>query len=276
MQVSAAPPNAAKEGNLRRRSASAAARPHACRRVWRSAHAAKNSRLGLATPIRTLASWPRRSKPANGIRKVASFTASARCADTEAQGGGGSGEAALEKAETVDSVLARNGATGRGISDQDLLDAYAQGTTAEGRTELDPTLLARRGDLGLTLSNGGKVLVDPEALSTEGLAKSVLDHEGAHVGQIGEGRFYGVRGSPEQAVNEIEAYRAGLAESVHYSGDALLDQYRGAWMEKLSDLIYGLQGTPYFNNVTSWPPNYALNPGTACPATACWLNPVRP
>lgn len=76
--VSAEPPNAAKEGNLRRRSASAALHSCSHRRVWRTAHAAKHSRLGLATPIRTLAPWPPRSKPPNRIRKSASFTAISR------------------------------------------------------------------------------------------------------------------------------------------------------------------------------------------------------
>jgi hypothetical protein len=67
-----------------------------CRRAWRTAHAAKNSRLGLATPICVLASGLRRPKPATRIRKVASSTATSPWTDTEAQGGGGSGEAAVE------------------------------------------------------------------------------------------------------------------------------------------------------------------------------------
>jgi hypothetical protein len=182
-------------------------------------------------------------------------------------GGGGSPEAELE------AVLKAEGVSGRKTSDDDLLRAYARGTNVEGRAEVDPTLSARRGDLGLTLSNGGKVLVDPEALSSEGLGKAVLAHEGAHIRQIGEGRFYGVKGSPEQAVNEIEAYRAGLSTSVRYpSSDALLEQNRAVWMQKLSVLIDSLQGTPYFNNVTSWPPNYTLDPLNACPPSACWLS----
>jgi hypothetical protein len=53
--VSAAPPNAAKEGNLRRRSASVGPRSCAHPRIWRTALAAKNSRLGLATSARVLA-----------------------------------------------------------------------------------------------------------------------------------------------------------------------------------------------------------------------------
>jgi len=79
-------------GNLRRcalrdRRRVECSRAH--RRVWRTAHAARNSRLGLATLERLLASGLGRSKPANGIRKMASFTVESWCADTEAQGGGG-------------------------------------------------------------------------------------------------------------------------------------------------------------------------------------------
>jgi hypothetical protein len=84
--MSAAPPTAAKEGTLRRRDASAARRPHARRCVCRGAREPKNWRLGLATPIRILASGLCRSKPANRIRKTASRTANAPRADTEVQG----------------------------------------------------------------------------------------------------------------------------------------------------------------------------------------------
>ena len=87
--MSAARQKAAKEGKRRQGNPVAATRSRAHRGAWRTAHAAKNSRLGLATPARVLAPGLRRSKPANGIRKVASFTVKWLCADTSAQGGGG-------------------------------------------------------------------------------------------------------------------------------------------------------------------------------------------
>jgi hypothetical protein len=42
----------------------------------------------------------------NGIRKTPSFTVNARCADTSAQGGGGSGEAALEASNKTNAASA--------------------------------------------------------------------------------------------------------------------------------------------------------------------------
>jgi hypothetical protein len=121
--MSAALHRAAKEGNLLRGSASAgarsrrwaelpapdtrvsASRPRAHRGTWRTALAARNSRLGLAPPARVLAPGLRRSKHANGIRKTPSFTANAPCTDTSAQGGDGSGAQQLEG-----TVVACNGA----------------------------------------------------------------------------------------------------------------------------------------------------------------------
>jgi hypothetical protein len=87
--MSVALSRAAKEGIFRRGSASAGARnrrwaepavpgprvsaprPRAHRGTWRTAHAARNSRLGLAPPARVLAPGLRRLKHANGIRKNA-------------------------------------------------------------------------------------------------------------------------------------------------------------------------------------------------------------
>jgi hypothetical protein len=103
--MSAALSRAAKKGNLRRGDASAGARsrrwasPSAPgtrtsvhrsrvhRGTWRTAPAAKNSRLGLAPPARVLAPGLRRSKHANGIRKMPSFAVNAPCTDTSTQGG---------------------------------------------------------------------------------------------------------------------------------------------------------------------------------------------
>jgi len=105
--MTAAPNRAAKEENRRRGdprgdaracrwaepaapgNRTSAPRPRAHRGAWRAAREAKNSRLGLATPARVLASGQWRAKAANGIRKAASFTVKSWCADTSAQGGGG-------------------------------------------------------------------------------------------------------------------------------------------------------------------------------------------
>ena len=104
--MTAAPNRAAKEENRRRGdprgdaracrwaepaapgNRTSAPRPRAHRGAWRAAREAKNSRLGLATPARVLASGQWRAKAANGIRKAASFTVKSWCADTSAQGGG--------------------------------------------------------------------------------------------------------------------------------------------------------------------------------------------
>jgi hypothetical protein len=110
----------------------------------------------------------------------------------------------------------------------------------------------------------GEVGVAPEAFASEGVLQSTLDHEGVHVTQIENGQFHAYNDSPASLVNEVEAYRAGLATSMNYPGDTVLQGARGEWIQQYADALGGLEGTSYYKNVTANPPNYDLKEGDKC------------
>lgn len=84
-----------------------------------------------------------------------SFTANAPCADTEAQGGGGAEAARLEKAETVDSVLAEAGYGGRQINAEELL--WSHPGSPEYQAENGQYILDRTASEGTADAKGAVV-----------------------------------------------------------------------------------------------------------------------
>jgi hypothetical protein len=108
-----------------------------------------------------LAPGLRRAKHANGIRKTASFTVNALCADTSAQGGGGSGEARVEKAEMSSAQIADeidmeiyrgldayDGVTPSSAHAQDMTFDGARLRLFEPETYSDPYMTPNRREIG--------------------------------------------------------------------------------------------------------------------------------
>jgi hypothetical protein len=149
----------------------------------------------------------------------------------------------------------------------------AQGTAAQGRVTVDPSLAGRDPPvLGIT-DNHGRIRLSPEAFRSPGLLRSVLAHEAKHVQQIDSGNFHAStdRNRPDHIVNEIESLYAGIQEAKNHPDDLELQAQRAVWQDKVRELVDKLQGTPYHANVMKNPPDFTLAQGDRCPSSVCYL-----
>lgn len=155
--------------------------------------------------------------------------------------------------------------------DQATLDQYTKGTNLQGRTTIDPSLEGT-GKLGVTGPNG-RVRISPSAFRSESLLRLVAYHEGVHVSQIASGNWFtGYSRTYGKAVVELEAYRKDLAYQKTLDFDAQLGTAaRQSSVDNIADLIYQLDGTAYFEQVTQGHYNYQLRPEDRCPISVCSL-----
>jgi hypothetical protein len=154
-------------------------------------------------------------------------------------------------------------------ADQATLSEYVKGTRLQGRATIDPSL-AGTDTIGVTDGLTGRVRISPDAFGSEGLLNQVVYHEGVHVEQVAAMNFAAYKGSGARGVNEAEALRAQLRYSLPFSAqDVASEAARANAMYLLSDTLEALQGTSYYQQVTSYPYNYRLDPSDRC--VACSL-----
>jgi RHS repeat-associated protein len=190
--------------------------------------------------------------------------------DGQSQGGGGSGAGGGQDLVTTKAMMqgAPMGGEGTGLSaDPATLASYVKGTNLEGRTIIDPTLAGTE-VLGVTDGLGGQVKISPDAFASDALLTNVVRHEGVHVEQVAAGNWADQWQPRAHDVNEIEALRRSAA-AVHNFDDPALTQSWGVQIDKLAESVVGLEGTTYFQQVTTWPYNYQLQGDDLC--RACYL-----
>jgi RHS repeat-associated protein len=196
----------------------------------------------------------------------------------EAQGEGGSGEATVQELATTREMAEETAAahgwddgSGPLNVDQETLNEFAKGTSAEGRVRIDESMVGNPKRIMAATDIYGRVRINPEAFDSPGGLRAIIFHESIHVDQIAMVNRYRNLASAA-LLNEVEAYRASIAKFI-------LSEEPGAQVERfdqmltLSDMLAALQklGGPYWQQATSYPYDYNLLQEDKCPKAACYL-----